>query len=189
MIQNGKGEASIAYISRKGKYAVSRKRKKGRSGKDTIILILAFIAVASIAVAIWAITTGESEESSSSATSDEPSQREEITESLEKLTDTIDLPGYSWIPLVSGKLEQEQTFPNPPQNFCYIRVLLRLEDGTLLWTSELVPPGERTAPVVLSQTLAPGEYKNAILKYECFRMDDDLSPLNGGEIKLTLKVK
>ena len=108
---------------------------------------------------------------------------------MEKLTGSIDLPGYEWIPLTSGKLEQEQTFPNPPQNFCWIRVSLRLEDGTVLWTSELVAPGESTAPVVLSQTLEPGEYKNAVLKYECFRMDDDLSPLNGGEVHLTLKVK
>ena len=108
---------------------------------------------------------------------------------MEKLTDTIDLPGYDWIPIKAGTLEQEQTFSNPPQNFCWIKVSLKLEDGTLLWASELIAPGESSAPVILSQTLEPGEYQNAILKYECFRMDEALSPLNGGEIHLTLKVK
>lgn len=135
-----------------------------------------------MATAIWAISTRN-------VKAPDPNQPEETTEPVEKLTDSIDLPGYEWIPLVSGKLEQEQTFSNPPQNFCWIRALLRLEDGTILWTSELIAPGESSDPVVLSQTLEPGEYQNAILKYECFRMDDDLSPLNGGEVKLTLKVK
>lgn len=133
-------------------------------------------------MAIWAVSTRD-------VKAPEPSPQEETAEPVEKLTDSIDLPGYEWIPLTSGKQEQEQTFPNPPQNFCWIRVSLLLEDGTVLWTSELVAPGESTAPVVLSQTLEPGEYKNAVLKYECFRMDDDLSPLNGGEVHLTLKVK
>lgn len=149
-----------------------------------MLIVFAVIAVVAVIVAVWAIATRNRD-----GPGNDPQGSSETTEPVEKLTDSIDLPGYEWIPLVSGKLEQEQTFPNPPQNFCWIRVSLLLEDGTNLWTSELVAPGESSAPVVLSQTLEPGEYKNAILKYECFRMDDDLSPLNGGEVKLTLKVK
>ena len=140
------------------------------------------MTVAAVAVAIWAVSTRD-------VKAPDPSPPDETTEPVDKLTDSIDLPGYDWIPLTSGKLEQEQTFPNPPQNFCYIRVSLRLEDGTVLWTSELIAPGESSAPVILSEPLEKGEYKNAVLKYECFRMDDDLSPLNGGEVRLTLKVK
>lgn len=147
-----------------------------------MILVLALVTVAAVAVAIWAISTRD-------VKAPDPVKPNETAEPVEKLTDSIDLPGYDWIPLTSGKLEQEQTFPNPPQNFCWIRVSLRLEDGTVLWTSELIAPGESSAPVVLSEPLEKGEYKNAVLKYECFRMDDDLSPLNGGEVRLTLKVK
>lgn len=145
-------------------------------------MVLAICTMASLAVAIWAISTRN-------AVSPPSSSPVETTEPVEKLTDAIELPGYDWIPLKAGTLEQEQTFPNPPQNSCWIRVSLLLENGTKLWTSELVAPGESSEPVVLSQTLEPGEYKNAVLKYECFRMDDDLSPLNGGEVQLTLKVK
>ena len=152
------------------------------SGKDTLLLILIIITILSVSAVIWTL-------SNYSEKTPEPEPSESTSEPVEKLTDGIDLPGYQWIPLSSGKLEQEQTFPNPPQNFCYIRVSLRLEDGTVLWTSELIAPGESSAPVILSEPLEKGEYKNAVLKYECFRMDDDLSPLNGGEVKLTLKVK
>lgn len=159
------------------------RRRKKWGGKDILLMILALVTVAAVTVAIWAVKTR------SPAPPPGGQGQEETVEPVEKLTDSIDLPGYEWIPLASGKLEQEQTFPNPPQNFCWIRVSLLLEDGTNLWTSELVAPGESSEPVVLSQTLEPGEYKNAVLKYECFRMDDDLSPLNGGEVHLTLKVK
>lgn len=152
------------------------------SGKDTLLLILIIITILSVSAVIWTVTNH-------SMKAPEPEPSESTPEPVEKLTDGIDLPGYEWIPLVSGKLEQEQTFPNPPQNFCWIRASLLLEDGTVLWTSELIAPGESSDPVVLSQPLEPGEYKNAVLKYECFRMDDALSPLNGGEIHLTLKVK
>ena len=144
--------------------------------------------MASLVVAVWAIGTRGVKDPEPSPPQ-ETTEADKTTEPIEKLTDGIDLPGYNWIPLTSGKLEQEQTFPNPPQNFCWIRASLRLEDGTVLWTSELIAPGESSAPVVLSRTLEPGEYNNAVLKYECFRMDEALSPLNGGEVKLTLKVK
>ena len=151
------------------------RNKKKWSGKDILLLILALITVASIAVAIWVVS------STKDAKSPDPAKPNETTEPVEKLTDSIALPGYEWIPLTSGKLEQEQTFPNPPQNFCWIRVSLLLEDGAPLWISELIAPGESSEPVVLTEPLEPGEYKNAVLKYECFRMDDALSPLNGGE--------
>jgi len=36
--------------------------------------------------------------------------------------------------------------------------------------------------------LEPGTYK-AVLHYDCFRMNQELSPLNGAETKLTLRVK
>ena len=169
-------------MRRNGAETGQHTQKRKANSKDILLILLAVVTVASLVVAIWAISTRN-------VTAPDPPPQDETTEPVEKLTDGIDLPGYEWIPLTSGKLEQEQTFSNPPQNFCWIRASLRLEDGTILWTSELIAPGESSAPVVLSQTLEPGEYKNAILKYECFRMDDDLSPLNGGEVKLTLKVK
>ena len=101
----------------------------------------------------------------------------------------IDLPGYGALNFKADVLEQEVIIPNPPQNFCWIRASIILEDGTVLWTSELIAPGESSDPIVFTTPLAAGEYKNAILKYECFRMDEALTPLNGATTNLTLKVK
>ena len=77
---------------------------------------------------------------------------------------------------------------NPEQNTCYFRMTLLLSDGTQLWQSGLIEPGKGIYDITLEQTLAAGTYEDAVLKYECFAMDDAQTPLNGSEIKLTLNV-
>ena len=111
------------------------------------------------------------------------------TETVIKNPDSIAIPGYEMLELKAGSKEQSLCMPNPPQNCCYFQICLYLEDGTLLWKSELIDPGTNSKPMVLSKTLEKGMYPNAILRYSCYRMDDDLTPLNGAETKLTLWVK
>ena len=43
--------------------------------------------------------------------------------------------------------------------------------------------------ITLDQAVEAGTYENSTLKYECYRMDEQLTPLNGSEIRLTLEVK
>ena len=108
---------------------------------------------------------------------------------VEKNPDSIAIPGYEILELKAGSKEQSLCMPNPPQNCCYFQICLYLEDGTLLWQSELIEPGTNSKPMVLSKTLEKGMYPNAILRYSCYRMDEDHTPLNGAETKLTLWVK
>ena len=111
------------------------------------------------------------------------------TETVEKNPDSIAIPGYEMLEMKAGSREQSLCMPNPPQNCCYFQIALYLEDGTLLWQSELIEPGTTSKPIVLIKALDKGMYPNAILRYSCYRMDEDLSPLNGAETKLTLWVK
>ncbi len=108
---------------------------------------------------------------------------------MEKLADSIDLPGYGALNFKADTTEQTVRLPNPAQNFCYIQITLLLEDGTVLWKSDLIAPGEESEPIIFTRPLAVGEYKNSVLQYECFRMDEALTPLNGATANLTLKVK
>ena len=110
-------------------------------------------------------------------------------ETVVKNPDSIAIPGYEMLELKAGSKEQSLCMPNPPQNCCYFQICLYLEDGTLLWQSELIEPGTNSKPIVLSKTLEKGMYPNAILRYSCYRMDESLAPLNGAETKLTLWVK
>lgn len=113
---------------------------------------------------------------------------EESTE-VEKLTDSIAIPGFSQLTLDAGKCEQEVALSNPAENFCYFKISIILEDGTVLWVSELVKPGEQSEPITLIQSLKEGTYENVTVHYDCFQMDDDLTELNSGEIKIILNVR
>lgn len=108
---------------------------------------------------------------------------------VEKNPDSIAVPGYEMLQLKADTKQQTLSLPNPAQNMCYFQISLYLEDGTLLWESELIEPGDVSKPIILKQTLKKGTYPNAVLRYSCFRMDASLSPLNGAEAKLTLLVQ
>ena len=103
--------------------------------------------------------------------------------------DSIAIPGYEVLELKANSTLQTVCLPNPPQNMCFFQISLFLDDGTLLWESDLIEPGDTSAPILLKQPLEKGTYTNAILKYSCYKMDASLSPLNGAQMKVTLWVK
>lgn len=103
--------------------------------------------------------------------------------------DSIAIPGYEAITLKADSLEQTISFKNPAQNVCYFKMTLLLEDGTVLWESGYVEPGKTSDPVLLTRALEKGSYPNSVLRYQCFTLDEAMTPLNGAETKLTLRVK
>ena len=166
-----------------GKYLKAKAGAK-RSRKSLLLIGLILLLVAVIAaMLIWIVSD------SMGQGSEDPNpvgQQTEETEPVEKLTDSISLPGYGGLNLTAGKTEQNLALPNPAENFCQIRISLILEDGTVIWTSELTPPGEQ-AQIVLNEALEKGDY-NATLKYDCFQMDENKTPLNGATCQLVLHV-
>ena len=130
-----------------------------------------------------------------------------------EMNPNIFIPGYESLDLKAGKKKQSVNFYNPEGNTCYFRISLVLEQGngaetgnasgdapgneqgasgsaeneTVLWTSELIEPGEQVKSIKLEQALESGEYP-ALLKYECFSLKDE-TPLNGSNIALTLRVQ
>lgn len=153
-----------------------------RKSPPLIGLILLLVAVIA-AMLIWIVSDSKGQGS------EDPNpvgQQTEETEPVEKLTDSISLPGYGGLNLTAGKTEQNLALSNPAENFCQIRISLILEDGTVIWTSELTPPGEQ-AQIVLNEALEKGDY-NATLKYDCFQMDENKTPLNGATCQLVLHV-
>lgn len=166
-----------------GKYLKAKAGAKSpRKSPPLIGLILLLVAVIA-AMLIWIVSDSKGQGS------EDPNpvgQQTEETEPVEKLTDSISLPGYGGLNLTAGKTEQNLALPNPAENFCQIRISLILEDGTVIWTSELTPPGEQ-AQIVLNEALEKGDY-NATLKYDCFQMDENKTPLNGATCQLVLHV-
>lgn len=101
----------------------------------------------------------------------------------------IAIPGYEALTLQAGAKKQSIRLPNPEENDCYFQISLYLADDTLLWQSDLIKPGKTSAPITLSRPLEPGTYPGATLRYACFRLDREKTPLNGAETKLILWVQ
>lgn len=157
-------------------------RRARRNSTSPVTVVLAVLLVIALGVIAWLLMRD--------GTAKPPEASQPVaTESVEKLTDSIDIPGFGDLYFKAGQTEQNMTVPNPPQNFCWFKVSLILEDGTVLWTSDLIAPGEKSEKVVLSEPLEKGEYKNAMLKYQCFADEAEQNALNGAETKLTIIVK
>lgn len=108
---------------------------------------------------------------------------------VQKNEGSISIPGFEMLELKADSRQQTIALSNPPQNNCYFEISLYLEDGTLLWKSQLIEPGQVTKPLVLAKELSKGYYPKSVLRYACFAMDTDRTPLNGAETKVTLWVK
>ena len=164
---------------KKGKYLAAPRRKKKTA---VILLAAAALLLAAVSVLLVGRQKGRQVKLPNGETVPQ-------SDSVEKRTDSIAIPGYEGISLKAGSKEQEIGFPNPAQNTCYFQISLMLEDGTILWRSELVAPGEVSDPITLEESLEAGVYPNALLKFDCYTMDGAMRALNGAATKMTLHVK
>ena len=151
---------------------------------NVILSFLLLLAVAVIIVLVWNRRPVETPNETSNETT-----ISEQSEPVEKLTDSISIPGFVMLSFKAGELTQEYTIPNPEENTCFFKISLVLSDGTVLWTSDMVAPGENSGNIVLSSPLEEGSYPDAMLKYECFADEAGTQALNGAETNLTIRVK
>lgn len=163
---------------KKGKYQAETQRDR----KTAIVLLT--VAVVLLA-AILVLTVNRPQKRQAKLPNGEEIQQ---TGPVEKKPDSIAIPGYEGITLKADCKEQEIGFPNPAQNTCYFQISLILEDGTTLWQSELVKPGEISEPITLNEPLAAGVYPNSLLKFDCYTMDGNMRSLNGAATKMTIHV-
>lgn len=98
---------------------------------------------------------------------------------------SISIPGTSGIILKSNSLSQTVDFYNPAENQCYFIITLCLSDGTMIYKSDYIAPGEKITDIELLQTLKQGIYKNCTLNYDCFTLTTK-SRLNGSTVKLEI---
>ena len=101
--------------------------------------------------------------------------------------DAITIPGFELMTLKARENTQTVNLYNPAQNICYFEVSLCLPEGTEIFRSGLIAPGQTVEKIELVHTLEAGRYEGAILKYDCFTLDN-LAPLNGAVIEIDLEV-
>lgn len=99
----------------------------------------------------------------------------------------IIIPGFSSLSIDANQTNVYLNLYNPSGNTCCFVISLILEDGTVLYQSGTLLPGELVGNAVISQPMPSGHY-NATVRYEAFDAYD-LSPLNNAEIEITLIAK
>lgn len=112
---------------------------------------------------------------------------EQTDEPEESTSGGIQIPGYSKAEMEEGDTQLHLSIGNPKENNCRFYVTVRLEDGTVLYKSELLKPGYGLTEIPLEQTLNKGTY-DAEVFYECVTLDEDASPLNSAISKFQLIV-
>lgn len=100
----------------------------------------------------------------------------------------IQIPGYGTAVMNAGDKSLHLSIGNPKENNCGFYATLKLNDGTVLYKSELLKPGYGLTEVPLSQTLEAGEY-DAVVLYQCVTLDEEQTPLNSAESGFKLIVK
>ena len=158
-------------------------REKRSTDNSKIIIVLLLITAIAIAISIWALFFRQPQELK------EADELPPVEQKIEKNFDSISIPGYEGITLEADSVQQSLCLSTPPQNTCYFVIALYLEDGTMLWKSDYIKPGEESEPIVLNQKLQEGTYHGAYLQYSCYAMDNEQTQLNGAKTKVTLRVK
>lgn len=87
------------------------------------------------------------------------------------------IPGYSSASMNEGDMSLVLRVGNPPENKVGLIATVRLEDGTVLYESPVLRPGQGLEEIPLNRTLSKGEY-NAEVYYQCVLLDDEHTPLN-----------
>ena len=154
-----------------------------KSGKQRIIIVMAVIAVLLILLLLFIKSCGNAP---SSGNSSEPTQEQKTLDfvpAAEKRK--INIPGFTGIYLTPGQLNQKVSFYNPDSNNCYFVMSLYLSDDTKIWESDYIAPGEKIEDITLLQSLDRGLYKNCVLCYRCFSLDDK-TELNGSTQRIEI---
>lgn len=167
------------------------KRKRQAVNQKIVIICLVLLLLAAAGVIVWLVTRNNS--------NPKPGQEEESTVQtsqsengglvVPERPEMLDITAYESLELKADTPEQSVRFDNPIENNCWLVITLSLEDGTVLWKSEELQPGQVVRSITMDRTLEAGEYENAVLSYQHWTYDEEKLPLNGAETLVTLKVQ
>ena len=164
--------------------------ENGRQAGTQRIVIICLVLLLLVAAGVIAclLTRNNAEPKTGSENAVQTPQSENGGLVVPERPEMLDVTAYETIKLKADTLEQSVRFENPVQNNCWLVITLSLEDGTVLWKSEELLPGQVVRSITLNQPLAAGEYENAILSYQHWTYDEEKLPLNGAETLVTLTV-
>lgn len=166
--------------------------------KDFFILLFGSIILTAVLIfggifvgSVLSSDSGKSPEVAASETATIPSAEAENDPVIfgdASTSDGITIPGFSSVVFSAGNAEQNLKLYNPEQNSCYFIISLLLPDGTEIYKSGMIKPGETIEKITLSEPIKAGSYDGSIVRYDCYD-SGTLKQLNGANTKFNLEVK
>lgn len=169
--------------------------ENNNSNKKTAIIIIIIVLVIAIAAAVAAViifNNRKPEEQPQDTKGVVGIIREDWDPNLPEESDTTSkkgtqVPGYSTAEMKEGDTTLKLSVGNPKENHCGFFATVKLEDGTVLYESPLLTPGQGIDEIPLNKTLKKGTY-SACVYYQCVLLDEENTPLNAAESLFTLIV-
>lgn len=174
------------YITKENSMKTTSENRK-RSKKTTWIVLILFFAVTVFASAGLAYHHKQQKEKSVNGSATVVPWDINIEPEKPREAGEIILPGYAKMTMAANQKEQTISMGNPADNHCYFVIVLKLADGTVLFQSDYLNPGEGMEQITMNQELKAGTYQ-AVIEYKCYSLEDK-SPLNGGSSEFELTVQ
>lgn len=96
------------------------------------------------------------------------------------------IPGVSKLTFIHDADQQSAHFYNPTENTAIMEIRLQLEDGTVLWESPELLPGESINTIRIKNMPSVGCY-HAFVVTDC--KDQNGNALNGGIVNIILNIE
>ncbi len=166
--------------------------QKQTEKKKLIWISLVAVILVATAVILWMVFPrgGSSEDRSVAGIriSDEATSWEKELEDTSEGQQGIKIPGYGEITVASGETTWNITLLNPEGNECYFQYAITIdEQETPIYESDLIEPGKAITEFQVTEPLEAGEYE-IHLNISAYAMDDELTALNGADVKSVLHV-
>lgn len=100
--------------------------------------------------------------------------------------DRILIPGVSKLTFAHDADQQLVHFYNPAKNTAIMKMRLQLEDGTILWESKELLPGDSVNTIHINDMPSIGHY-HAFVITDC--KDQNGNALNGGIVNIILNIE
>ncbi len=164
-------------------------KKKNKKLKIILIILLIVAVLSAAGVMVWLGTSNQNPSNDSVAGTVVDNWDTHLqSQQTDSAATGIQIPGYSKAEMNAGDTELKLRIGNPSANTCGFYATLMLEDGTKLYESQLLKPGQGMEKVPLNKTLEKGEYKAYVL-YRCVTLDGNEKAMNSAESAFTLTVK
>lgn len=107
---------------------------------------------------------------------------------VENERQTASIPVVTTMYFDVGSQSQEVDITNEDSNPCAFVVSLYLADGTKLFETGTIEPGNSVKVVNLESEVKSGTYNDALLVYTCYSTDGSMTPLTRCEFVISISV-